>query len=274
MSEFYEYEDAELRMQLPIYLRPKNNTRFFAPSGEKSKDREIYAIAVSFVEDQGSINRYRSGMSVNETGKKWNQDGVITTVLRQGKSNFVEDGFESISKTHILATGDLLFNYSVFFDLNSRHVLLSIAGRSNQAGFEKVCERIVSSIELKKGASEIPAVKNRNLSAGLNRADKARLGVALHSLPLELRYLHKPILAIAKQDQDLLGSGEADIGPAVRALSKIAQPAEIMTVAANHSRLLREWLEALPDYGDSWAAPAWFVVGALAGGVLFDPSEE
>ncbi len=90
-------------------------------------------------------------------------------------------------------------------------------------------------------------------TGGLGRADTARLKGALDGLPPEIAYLRRPILVIAKEDQDLLGSGEGDIAQIERALRKTAKRGEIESVALAHAKLLHEWLLSLPDYEGAWA---------------------
>ncbi len=269
LSDAINYEDADLRMWLPLYLRPKRGMRFFAPLGKKSKDAIVYSMAVEFIDNQFGIDLYQSQFATHKTGTEWEMGGVKTTILRQGKSSFVDDGVEVLSKVETLVTHDLLFGYNIFFKLGDRHLHALIGGQRDQTEFEVACKQIVSSIELKHGGYKDSPKENLAASGGLKPTDKARLIAVLNKLPLDLEYLRKPIMTIAKEDQDLLGSGEADTSPIERALRKAAGQSGIGSTAAAHAEVLRTWLEALPDRDGAWAGPVGFVEGFLRGRALF-----
>jgi hypothetical protein len=48
------------------------------------------------------------------------------------------------------------------------------------------------------------------MGKGLSKRRREHLARALEGLPERIRHLRGPILLTAEQDQDLLGSGEAD----------------------------------------------------------------
>ena len=102
---------------------------------------------------------------------------------------------------------------------------------------------------------------------GLGRSDKAKLTAALESLPTPIAWLRDPILDIAKQDQDLLGCGEADPAKLIRSLCQHAEDApEVFTDAAD---ALREWMNGQGDVNSAWAGPIWFVEGFVRGCDMF-----
>jgi len=105
-------------------------------------------------------------------------------------------------------------------------------------------------------------------SGHLGKKDRIRLEASLKGLPAELAYLRKPILAIADQNQDLLGCGEADIGELEKAVAerRRALPEHSPT---DDAELLHEWLAQQEADASSWAGPAWFIEGCLRGFDMF-----
>jgi hypothetical protein len=98
---------------------------------------------------------------------------------------------------------------------------------------------------------------------GLNKADAARLREALGGLPEPLVYLRDAILDIAKQNQDMLGCGEADTKVFHRSWSKHAAADPAVDADAD-AEALQEWSD---QHGrdNIWLGPVWFVVGLLRG---------
>jgi hypothetical protein len=109
----------------------------------------------------------------------------------------------------------------------------------------------------------------------LGKRDKARLAAALDQLPPEIAYLRDPILNVANQDQDLLGSGDADTTSLVQAVREAGCSSAAPLDAGNAADLLERWLDQLPDKNARWVGPAFFVEGALRGFDLFqfDPHD-
>src|SRR4051794_39213902 len=102
---------------------------------------------------------------------------------------------------------------------------------------------------------------------GLARADKAKLTAALDQLPESMAYLRAPILNIARQDQDLLGCGEADPTAIIKALRARAEGDFVESADQ-----LREWISSTFPAGEAnspWAGPIWFVEGFVRGCDLF-----
>jgi hypothetical protein len=268
---FYEFQDANLRFLVPNWLRRKKSGYFYVPESEKKK-HAVHGLAVG-CESEDAAARHRKRLSTvvppQERGK------VIREVLRQQESTLVPDGFEILSRSQNLATGELIIlGYRLLFNIKNRHIYVGVLGGRDQAKFEAICREIVAGIRLNDGSVNPTATQRRAESGGLNRADKARLSKLLDALPRQIACLRKPILEIAKEDQDLLGSGEGDIGPLSRALRKAAKSRDIESVAGEHAKLLRKWIESQPDNGQPWAVPIWFAVGALMGGGLYGMDEE
>ena len=107
----------------------------------------------------------------------------------------------------------------------------------------------------------------------MSKRDTSLLSTALDNLPAEIKYLRDPILAIAKQDQDLLGSGEADTNLLARALRQNSK-GSVEDEAAMAADLLQGWAEERQLDKSAWASPLWFVYGFLLGGELFAMDEE
>jgi len=191
-------------------------------------------------------------------------------------------GQELLSRNHHKVTGTVYLGYCLVYPQGSQWVSVQMGGGPNMGEFEELCKDILASLKFRSfpiSPSDLITGKpksdiwNRNSRTGMNRRELAQLKGALYDLPRELAYLRKPLLALAKEDQDLLGSGEGDISAIVRSLRKVTKRGKIQAIAARHSKSLTEWLTAQPNNESSWAGPIWFVVGALAGGAMFADDE-
>jgi hypothetical protein len=107
------------------------------------------------------------------------------------------------------------------------------------------------------------------LQAGcLGKRDRARLTAALDQLPPELAFLRDGIVDIARQNQDLLGSGEADLNVIGKAIEGPDGANEVLRSEAAAERL-RAWIEGFEDHQAPWAGPVFFVEGVLRGAGMF-----
>jgi hypothetical protein len=103
----------------------------------------------------------------------------------------------------------------------------------------------------------------------LSIIQQARLRTALDHLPKDLTFLRLSILAIAKQDEDLLGCGEAETSTLVKALRKQADGASMGELARALAESLHSWIKEQAGHDEPWAGPIWFVEGTLRGCEMF-----
>jgi len=101
----------------------------------------------------------------------------------------------------------------------------------------------------------------------MSKRDRARLATALDGLPPQIAHLRRPILDIARQDQDLLGCGEADTTLLESAVWEGDAGKEFDCEAAANA--LHLWLEGQVEHRSAWAAPVAFVEGFLRGLQMF-----
>ena len=102
--------------------------------------------------------------------------------------------------------------------------------------------------------------------------DKKRLAKELESLPENLKYLRDPILAVADEDQDMLGCGEIDTTLLDEALQQQADMHKSNCVAAQAEEL-KKWLHDLSVPNEAWAAPVWFALGLMIGYDIFNDEQ-
>jgi hypothetical protein len=271
-SDWQEFHDSNLVLRAPGYLRKHRSMMFFQAPKKRKAGQNITMFAVSVLTHPDSVEGSRDAIE----GSKPRVDpqmGVEFLLLRRGKPEWLDNGLELVAETRNLSTGQLIaYDLRVVFMCSNIHLCAEIDGDGDLDQFEQVARSIIESIRPFKEGEMVPPVKRtRSVAGGLGRADKARLSAALEGLPPELAYLHKPILAIARQDQDLLGSGEADIGPIERSLRKVAKAGAIARTATAHADALHRWLTALPDCDGPWAGPIGFVEGVLRGYAQFGP---
>ena len=93
--------------------------------------------------------------------------------------------------------------------------------------------------------------------------EKRRLAKALEALPEELMYLRDPILAMADEDQEMLGCGDVDTGLLAEAFQRqaVSHPGS----AAVRAEELKQWLLGFSNPEAAWARPIWFAQGFLMG---------
>lgn len=256
-------------MRVPSYLRQKKAIPFFEARSKKDRHRPLLHFAVGVLNDEGVRAEWTSIMGMNPgASDEWM--GVRRRLIRRGKASYLGDGLELLGASHNTVTGDVHYNYNILFLVGSRRISATFFGQGDLSVFEALCRQIVSSIRLAKGGDERqPAGRDSKVAGGLGRADRRRLKEALSGLPPEIAYLRRPILALAKEDQDLLGSGEGDIRSIERALRRNSKPGSIKIIAKYDAELLHGWLVSLPGHDGAWAAPAWFVEGVLRGSAIW-----
>lgn len=260
------YDDGILVVEVPSYLRRfRNRLLFEAPKIDKS-GRQLLSFGALTARDVAQAERFVANM-MHVIPSIW--QGVSLEINRQGKAVWLPNGHELLSTRRHIKRSVLRHYLAVLYPMGPHFIDVSIIGSGNLEDFDRLCQSLIGRIRLSKGEVGPPVKRSRSAAGGLGRADKARLSQTLKGLPPELAYLRKPILAIAKEDQDLLSSGEGDIGPIERALQKVSKGGEIGPTAEAHARALHQWLTGLPDANGAWAAPLGFVEGCLRGCALF-----
>lgn len=269
MIEFVEYRDDKICIKLPKQLRQKNNIRLFCGNLARGKPESQVIVGLDVDLNASTVKAIREvflGTGVNRPvtlpkGYK---------VLRSGKCGFGEECLELFTSSEVFDKGYTLYTWQVMCRLQGSYVELSIMGGGSRESFESMAKEIITSLKLlspsqskqmvNKTGSKIKSIKK----GGLKAKEKARLASALKSLPQELKYLRDPILAIADENQDLLGCGEVDTTLLTKAIEHqvISQPKGF---AAKHSKELKKWLKSNTSRNDKWAGPVWFVMAFLMG---------
>lgn len=272
-SGSYEFKGADVSVRVPLYLHQRKAIPFFEARSKKDS-RPLLHFTVGLLDDDG-VKVQRDVMMRMQPGAIEEWSGVRRHVIRRGKAPDPTDSLELLVSLYNTLNGAIHHSYDVLFPLGSRWVSATFFGQGELASFEESCKQIVSSIRLvEAGEAQLPAPRRRWATGGLGLVDTKQLKQALDGLPAEIAYLRKAILAIAKQDQDLLGSGEANTDSIDKAVRKAAGSGAAGAVAVSHADMLRAWLMTLPDHEGAWAASAWFVEGFLRGFDLFGAGSE
>jgi hypothetical protein len=269
MTDFVEYRDEKIRIKLPKQLRLKRGTSYFF-SGILKRGRKDACVTLAVVLDPPPVLRKAARQVILRALPHQEWMGVETRVIRKGRCFFGDGGIEVLGASTVPEpTGTItLYRWNVLYQLGKHYVDIHLGGGGDLDEFEKMAKEIITSLKLlspsqsKKAAtgSTIKSIKN----GGLKAREKARLASALKSLPEDLKYLRAPILAIADEDQDLLGCGEVDTSLLSEAIEKqaVSQPSGFAT---NHSKKLEKWLKSNTSKNDTWAGPVWFVMAFLMG---------
>ncbi|MGE5609730.1 MAG: hypothetical protein ACM359_10785 [Bacillota bacterium] len=267
-TDWNEFRDSRLALRAPAYLRQQKSMMFFKAPKKRRPEQNIVMFSVSVLTHQDWVDTAQ--IEIEEFNPRVAQPGTEWHLVRKGKPDWLDNGLELLADMRFLSTGNVDHHLTVVFQRSNANLMAGIIGDGELECFENVARSIIQSIRLVEGdEAQVPVKCTRSAAAGLKRADKTRLSDALMKLPPDLAYLRKPILAIAKEDQDLLGAGEADIGPLVKALRQRAGKTAIAAAAIRDADALSVWLKAMPDHTGAWAVPAWFVEGALRGASLF-----
>ena len=162
-----EYEDDDLLIKVPEYLRANRGMRVFKPHGRRQKDRQIFTLAVELVTDEGYVAAIRDAI---RAAKPTDWMGVQIRIIRKGPTANVEGGYEYLSTSYNRTNGDTLHNYKVIFPLGRVCVHLFVGGRGELDAFEAVCQDIRSSIRLKSSETNDIVEKNRPDGSAAPRA--------------------------------------------------------------------------------------------------------
>ncbi len=275
MVEFVEYSDEKIRVKLPKQLRQQRSQRFFRGNLVRGKPESQVIVAIDL-----DLNEAQRKVYLEPEER---QPAVLPAgyeVLRSGPCNFGEGGREFFSSSEIFDKGYILYTWEVLYRLQGRYVMLSIMGGGSRESFESMATEIITSLTLlspsqtekSPSTSARSAIKNVK-RGGLRAKEKARLANALESLPEDLKYLRDPILAIAAEDQDLLGCGEADTTLLAEALQQQAAscPSGFATAQAEE---LEKWLKSISATDEVWASPVWFVLAFLMGYDMFGEEQQ
>jgi hypothetical protein len=274
MVEFVEYSDVKIRIKLPKQLRQERSKRFFHGNLMRGKPESNLIVAIDIDLNAQRVEAYRKVF----LGTADDRPATLPRgykVQRSGPCGFGEDGLELFTSSEIFDKGYTLYSWQVLFHLQDRYVMMSVMGAGSREEFEDMAREIITSLTLLSPSESKRSATTATGSAikgakrgGLRAKEKARLAMALKSLPDELEYLRGPILAIADEDQDLLGSGEGDTRLLVEALEQQAASRPSGFAAAQAAEL-KEWLKGISTGNEEWARPIWFAIAFAMGYDMF-----
>jgi hypothetical protein len=272
MIEFVEYRDERIRIKLPKQLRLRRGTSYFF-SGILKRGRKDAFVTLTVVLDPPPVLRKAARQGILRALPHQEWMGVEIRLIRKGRCFFGDGGIEVLDASTVPEpTGTItLYRWNVLYQLGKHYVDIQLGGGGDLDEFEKMAKEIITSLKLLS-----PSQSKKRLDAstgsmiksfkqgGIKAKEKARLASTLKSLPRDLKYLRDPILAIADEDQDLLGCGEVDTTLLAEALEKQAA-SQPKGFATKHSRELKKWLKNNTSKNDTWARPVWFVMAFLVG---------
>lgn len=274
MIEFLEYSDEKIRVKLPKQLRQQRSKRFFRGNLVRGKPESQVMVTIDINFDARRVEAIKK-VFIDSVEKHPMSQPKGYRVLRSGKCSYGDDGLELLTSSEIFDKGYTLYRWDVLYQLQGDYVMCIITGGCLREDFESMATEIIKSLKLlspspsnKMNTSTIKSVKNGCLKS----KDKAQLASALKSLPEKLKYLRDPILAIADEDQDLLGCGEADTKLLAEVLERQAasQPNGFGVAQAAE---LKEWLADISTGDEIWAGPIWFAMAFMMGYDMFSEGQ-
>ncbi len=271
MIEFVEYSDEKISIKLPKQLRQKRPIRFFRGNLVRGKPETRMSVILDLDLDAHRVEVIK-GLLLRPEIKNRPPNEKLERV---GPCEFGEDGMELLTCIMQPHTGYTLYFWDLIYNLHGTYILFTIMGSGSRESFETIATKIITSLTLispsqskkRLNASTGSMIKNIK-HGGLKAKEKAHLASALKSLPNDLMYLRDPILAIADEDQDLLGCGEVDTKLLAESIEQQAdlQPSGFAT---DQSKKLEKWLKSNTSKKDTWAGPVWFVMAFLMGYEIF-----
>jgi hypothetical protein len=156
--------------------------------------------------------------------------------------------------------------------VQGQYVTICLLGGGDLHQFEDIGRAIINSIRVTPheradalaNCRGVKTTKRRTLSP----ISKRHLAEVLALLPEPLEYLRGPILALADEDQDMLGTGGADTAMLAEAIEQ--QAAMLPSgFAVRQAEELEKWLASHATREEAWAAPVRFVLAFLMGYDMF-----
>jgi hypothetical protein len=145
--QFSEYEDADLRMRIPSSLSDKKGNRYFSPPKVDEEEQVVSDIAVELISERDEVEDIESDLRtpgvVNESAD------VQVRPVRQGASDWIEGGTESLLTNYNRVTGKVLHVFSAIFPLKDQYVYITIAGAGDIQSFDTYCREIAASVKSK-----------------------------------------------------------------------------------------------------------------------------
>lgn len=267
MIDYVEYSDEKIRIKLPKQLRQQRSQRFFHGNLVRGKPQTQTSIGIDINLDAQYVKAVKQEFRRTEIKNRPPDDKVE----RLGPCEFGKDGLELLTSFVQPDTGHTFYCWDMIYNLNGFYVMVSIMGSGTREDFESMAREIITSLTLQSSpktrkspiAQDRSAIKNVKCG-GMRAKDKKHLAKELESLPENLKYLRDPILAVADEDQDMLGCGEIDTTLLDEALQQqeALHPDGGITAQTEE---LKEWLHDLSTPNEAWAAPVWFALGLMMG---------
>lgn len=263
--ESCQYSDSTLSVTVPPYLRQsKTNQMLFERRKKKAEGHSIASVAIVALRHRDHVEALLARIERFKDGTPPN--GSPMSAIRRGPTDWLEGGVELFVAIHRLADSVTCYDYRAYVKCGALEIQVNVLGDGDLHLFDETVKSIVRSIRPVAGeASAEPSAPVAISGGGLRRSKRTRLVKAFATLPMELLHLREAILAIADQDQSLLGSGDGDLTVLDECMRKVASSEPIGTRAERDADRLRQWLETVPGSQSSWAGPLWFIEGSLRG---------
>jgi hypothetical protein len=275
--DWVTYSDENLQLRVPKQLRRVRPSRtqpgtrgvLFKGCIDRSRLRSEMVVAVETELTPESVRAHLDSVRATPI-KEWM--GATWHWHHRGPSVTQAGGIE-VKMTQIGPGANTGHAWTVVFPIRSSWIYADI--QNAQGGltwnqFELIGDTIVKSIRLRTSTSEsgaLPAARHGGAHKPrhtIPAKDRAHLMKALASLPRALVYLREPILSLARQDQDLLGCGEADTTQLTMAIKIETTTRRSPFTVADAQELMR-WLNARDDSAGAWTAPIQFAHAFLLG---------
>jgi hypothetical protein len=145
-NDLKEFEDAQLRVRVPAYLRQQRKMMLFVAPKNRRPGQSLLTFSVIVEEVREQANASRRAMAIV---KSYTWEDVNFTVVRQGPATWLPNGYELLATTRDTDTGEVHHHdLTVLFDRAHRTLQARVLGTGTLEEFERLCRVLIHGIQV------------------------------------------------------------------------------------------------------------------------------
>ncbi|MCY2953086.1 MAG: hypothetical protein NTU53_14075 [Planctomycetota bacterium] len=145
-NDLKEFEDAQLRVRVPAYLRQQRKMMLFVAPKNRRPGQSLLTFSVLITKDREDANISRRAM---EIVKPVTWMGVEKSIVRQGPATWVPNGYELLGTDRDAATGEIHHHdLTILFDRAHRTLEARVLGTGTLHEFERLCRVLIHGIQV------------------------------------------------------------------------------------------------------------------------------
>lgn len=145
-GEFSSFDDGEIQISIPNYLRPKKGIRYFA--ARSGQQRHVTTVAMEFQDEHG----VKAVLHNLATTQPIEGLGTRQQIVRRGEVQYLPNGYELLVMSQPPDRAALL-RFDLIFAIDGRGLYLIVTGGGSVESFSAVCEKIARSVRVASGGT-------------------------------------------------------------------------------------------------------------------------